>query len=146
MAWLRGVGPECECEAGSSRSYASVSTMRPPTPSTSSTAPMRVRATCGASAATSAGRSRLAMHFFRFGRFAQETAALVRPQAGVKATLRQQFAVRALLHDAALVHDHQAVERGNGGQPVRDRDHRLALHQLLQARLDGGLDLGVERT
>src|SRR5580698_2343646 len=40
MTALRGVGPEKVCEAGSSRSYASVSTIRPPTPSTVTTAPI----------------------------------------------------------------------------------------------------------
>src|SRR4051812_10645454 len=104
--------------------------MRPPTPSTSSTAPISARAMSGASPAKSAGLSRLGTQLFLFTRFAQETAALVRPQARIQAALRQQLAVRALFDDAALVHHDQPVERRDGGQPVRDRDHGLALHQL----------------
>ena len=37
----------------------------------------------------------------------------------------------------------QTVHPCNGGQPVCYRNHSLACHQRLQARLDGGLDLAV---
>lgn len=48
MTALRGVGTEKLCDAGSSRSSASVSTIRPPTPSTVSIAPTsRCPATSG---------------------------------------------------------------------------------------------------
>jgi CheY-like chemotaxis protein len=75
----------------------------------------------------------------------QKAAALVRPQAGVNAALRQQLGVRAFFHDAACVQHDQAVQRGDGGQAVRNGDHGLALHQAVQAFLDGGFDLAVER-
>ena len=51
----------------------------------------------------------------------------------------------ALLDDAAAVEHHQAVHARDGGEPVRDRDHGLACHQRVEARLDRGLDLAVER-
>ena len=41
-------------------------------------------------------------------------------------------------------HD-QPVHARDGGQPVRDRDHRLAFHQAEQLLLDRELDLAVER-
>jgi poly(hydroxyalkanoate) depolymerase family esterase len=37
------------------------------------------------------------------------------------------------------------VHPRNGGEPVRNGDHGLAGHQGVEARLDGGLDLAVER-
>ena len=51
----------------------------------------------------------------------------------------------ALLDDAAAVEHDQPVHRRDGREPVRDRHHRLALHQRVQAGLDRRLDLGVER-
>ena len=53
--------------------------------------------------------------------------------------------MRALLDDAALIHDHQPVHAGDGRQPMCDGDHGLAAHQHVEARLDRGLDLAVER-
>src|ERR1700730_2411893 len=74
-----------------------------------------------------------------------EAAGLVPPQRGVMSAQAQQLLVRALLDDAALIEHDQTVHPRNGGQPVRHRNHSLARHQRLQARLDGGLDLAVER-
>jgi len=45
MTALRGVGPGKLCDAGSSLSYASVSTMIPPTPAISNVAPINPLAT-----------------------------------------------------------------------------------------------------
>ena len=53
--------------------------------------------------------------------------------------------MRALFDDAALVEHHQPVHARDGGEPVRDGDHGLAFHQVAEARLDRGLDLGIER-
>ena len=53
--------------------------------------------------------------------------------------------MRALLDDAAAVEHDQAIECGDGRQPVRDGDDRLVLHQRLQILLDRRLDIGIER-
>jgi PAS domain S-box-containing protein len=76
----------------------------------------------------------------------QEPARLVGPQAPVDAvaTRRQQLRVRALFHHAALVEDHDAVQPGDGGQPVGDDQCRGALHEVPQRFLDEGLGLRVE--
>ena len=76
---------------------------------------------------------------------AQEPAALVRPQARVQAVAREQAPVVALLDDAAVIDHEQAVHRGDRRQAVRDRHHRLAFHQPIEALLDRRLDFGVER-
>jgi hypothetical protein len=70
----------------------------------------------------------------------------VRPQTRIQAAAGEQLRMGAHLDDAALVHHHQPVHRGDGRQPVRDRDHGLALHQRVQAGLDGLLDLAVQGT
>ena len=57
----------------------------------------------------------------------------------------QQLVVAALLDDVAVVEHHQPVHAGDGGEPVGDGDHGLAGHQRVEARLDRGLDLAVER-
>src|SRR6478672_3922674 len=133
--------------------------MTPPTPSTSSVAPIRACATMCESAAKSAATRALGacaaeertcaellgIDHLAVDGLAEEAAALVRPQLGVEPTLREQAAVRAFLDDAALVHHHQPVHRGDGGEPVRDGDDGLALHQFVEAGLDGGLDFRVER-
>jgi hypothetical protein len=51
----------------------------------------------------------------------------------------------AFLDDRALVEHHDAVHVRNGGQPVRDSDHRLALHDAVERGLDRRLHLAVER-
>ena len=67
------------------------------------------------------------------------------PTAARRARRAQAACVIALLDDAALVHHDQPVHRRDGRQAVRDRHHGLALHQPVQAFLDRGLDLAVER-
>src|SRR3954470_13134880 len=119
--------------------------MTPPTPSTSSVAPIRAWATTWESPAKSAATSALGIDGLAVDGLAQEAAALVRPQLGVEPALREQAAVRPFLDDAALVHHHQPVHRGDGGEAVRDGDDRLALHQLVEAGLDGGFDFRVQR-
>ena len=42
----------------------------------------------------------------------------------------EQLVVRALLDDAPGLEDDQTVHARDGGKAVRDRDHRLALHQV----------------
>ena len=51
----------------------------------------------------------------------------------------------AALDDLPLVDHHQAVHARDGGQAVGDGDHRLALHQGVEALLDRRLDLRVQR-
>ena len=75
----------------------------------------------------------------------QEAARLVPPQHRVVAVQPQQLVVRALLDDAALLEHDQAVHARDGGEAMRDRDHRLAFHQAEQLLLDRELDLAVER-
>src|SRR6202161_4705737 len=75
----------------------------------------------------------------------EEAARLPAPERRVVALEAQQRRVGALLDDAAAIEHHQTVHAGDGGEPVRDRDHALARHQGVEARLDGGLDLAVER-
>src|SRR5687768_18174791 len=48
-----------------------------------------------------------------------EAAGLALPQRRVMAVHPQQFGVRALLDDAAVVEHHQPVHAGDGGEPVR---------------------------
>ena len=74
-----------------------------------------------------------------------EAAGLPPPQLGVVPAGAQQLGVRALFDDAAAVEHHQPVHPRDGGEPVRDGDHGLAGHQRVEARLDRGLDLAVER-
>src|SRR5262245_51590856 len=74
-----------------------------------------------------------------------EAAGLAAPQGGVMAAVPQQLLVGALLDDMTVIEHHQAVEPRDGGEAMRDRDHRLAGHESAEALLDGGLDLAVER-
>ena len=69
----------------------------------------------------------------------------MRPQARVDAVHGEQLGVRALLDDAASVHHDEPVQRRDGGQAVCNGHHRLALHQRVQALLDGGFNLAVQR-
>src|SRR4051812_41146628 len=71
----------------------------------------------------------------------QEPAGLAGPEEGIDAVALQQLGVGALFGDAALVQHDNAVEPGDGRQPVRDGDHRLARHQPVERRLDRRLDL-----
>src|SRR3954469_18303775 len=57
----------------------------------------------------------------------------------------EQLLVRALLDDAPCLEHDEAVHARDGGKTVRDRDHRLALHQVEKLLLDRELDLAVER-
>src|SRR6185437_10484533 len=75
----------------------------------------------------------------------QKAAGLAAPQRGVIAVLRDQFAVAALLDDAAVFEHDQAVHLRDGGEPVRDGDYGLAGHQRAETRLDRGFDFAVER-
>ena len=52
--------------------------------------------------------------------------------------------MRALLDDAALVHDNQAVRPPEGGQAVRDRNGRAIRDQTVQRLLDQRLGLRVD--
>ena len=49
-----------------------------------------------------------------------------------------------LFDDPALVEHDQPVERGDGRQPVGDREHRLVLHQPIEVVLDRRLDLQID--
>jgi hypothetical protein len=69
----------------------------------------------------------------------------VGPQLGVDAALGQQLLVRAFFDDMAFVHHDQPVHGGDGGQAVGNGNHGLAVHQAVQALLDGGFHLAVQR-
>ena len=53
--------------------------------------------------------------------------------------------VRAFFDDVAFVHDDEAIHRRDRRQAVRDGDHGLALHQVVELLLDRRLDFAVER-
>ena len=53
--------------------------------------------------------------------------------------------MRALLRDSAVLQHDQPVHGRDGRQAVRDSDHRLAAHELIEAVLDCGLDLRIKR-
>src|SRR4051794_39511185 len=74
-----------------------------------------------------------------------EAAGLPPPQLGVVAAGAEQFGMRALLDDAAAVDHDEPVHPRDRRKPMRDGDHGLAGHQRVEARLDRGLDLAVER-
>jgi hypothetical protein len=54
--------------------------------------------------------------------------------------------MRPFLDDPPLVHDDQPVHGRNRREPVRNGDHGLALHEIVELLLNGRLDLAVERT
>jgi hypothetical protein len=84
-------------------------------------------------------QSRHARRFLR-----QEAARLMAPQLGVVAFQAQQFLMRALLHDAALLQHDEPVHARDGGQTVRNRDHGFAFHQAQQLVLDGHFHFAVQ--
>src|SRR5262252_2961382 len=55
----------------------------------------------------------------------EEATGLACPQCRVEAAALQQLGVTASLNDPALIHHHQAIHSGDGGEPVRDGDHGL---------------------
>src|SRR4051812_40725128 len=75
----------------------------------------------------------------------EEAAGLVAPELLVMAAEAQELRVRALLDDLARLEDDQPIHARDGGEPVGDGDHRLALHELEELFLDGELDFAVER-
>ena len=52
---------------------------------------------------------------------------------------------RAVVDDAAAIHDDDPVEAPQRRQPVRDRDDRAALHQIVQRGLDQLFGFGIQR-
>ena len=82
------------------------------------------------------------------GRLALSPAARLEPQLmqpRIQPLARHQFGVRALLGDAALLHDDDAVGVFDGGQAVRDDQRGAVLHQPGQRLLDETLRFRVER-
>ena len=55
-----------------------------------------------------------------------------------------ELGVAALLHDLAVLDDHDAVGVAHGGQPVGDDEHRPALHEGVHTPLDVLLGAGVD--
>ena len=53
--------------------------------------------------------------------------------------------MRAFFDDAPLIEHPQAIHGRNGREPVRNRNHRLALHEPVQTFLDGRLDFAIQR-
>src|SRR5207248_869744 len=74
-----------------------------------------------------------------------EAARLVAPKLLVVAAEAQELRVRAFLHDAAGLEHDEAIHARDGGEPVRDGDHGLALHELEELLLNRDLHLAVER-
>src|SRR5213080_2208815 len=66
-------------------------------------------------------------------------------EPGVEAAGGGERLVFALLDDAALVHDQDAVAGEDGGEAVRDDEGRALGHQAFERRLHVFLRLGVER-
>src|SRR6516165_3021576 len=92
--------------------------------------------------------SPLAVCFASFSRLhhrVQEAAGLAAPERSIMPIMPQQLLVRPLLDDTAMVEHDQPIHARDGGEPVGNGDDRLAGHQGAQARLNGGLDLAVER-
>src|SRR5690349_8446722 len=77
--------------------------------------------------------SRAAELLSRFLR--EEAAGLPHPKLRVEPTTLQQLRMRALFNDATLFHDDEPIHRRDRREAVCDRDHRLAAHQPLEARL-----------
>ena len=75
-----------------------------------------------------------------------EPARLARPQIGIDPAPAQQLMMAALLEDTAMIEHNQAVQGGNGREPMSNRDYGLAGHEVQELFLDRGLGLGVEGT
>lgn len=73
-----------------------------------------------------------------------KSARLVRPQFRVQTAFCQQFRVAAFFHDFAFVQHNQSVHRRDGGQSVGNRNHRFAVHHLVQTLLNGGFHFAVQ--
>src|SRR5262249_52087343 len=78
------------------------------------------------------------------GRLADAGLLRVREIAVSTWTLRE-FCRCTVLHDTAAAEHDDAVEILHREQPVCDRYHGAAVHQLLQSLADGALGLAVER-
>ena len=63
---------------------------------------------------------------------------------GVDAVVCEEGVVGSVFGDAAVVEDHDDIGILDGGQAVRDDEHRAALHQLIHAALDDGLGACVD--
>ena len=130
------------------RSATSVSTMRPPAPSTSSTAPISTCATSthrpGNPVAWSAGPP-LGILRLPPPRSRAQAAALVRPQArGHRPCASiERWSPCSTMRPSSITTSRSSAM--HGGEAVRDRDHRLVLHQVLQAFLDRRFHFRVER-
>ena len=73
-----------------------------------------------------------------------EAAGLPLPQARIQAITCDQFGVCAAFHDRAALHHHQPIHACDGGQAMGDGDDRLALHQRIQAVLDGRFHFRIQ--
>ena len=65
-------------------------------------------------------------------------------QPGVKPALRHELLVGALLDDAALVDDHDAIGVSDRREPVGDHHRGPVSHQLVQRLLNEYLRMGVD--
>src|SRR5688572_8813276 len=74
-----------------------------------------------------------------------EAARLVPPKSLIVAAPPQQLGMRAFLDDAPGVEHDEPVHTRDRRQPVRDRDHGLALHEIEQLLLDRELYFAIER-
>ena len=70
---------------------------------------------------------------------------LQRGELGVEPAVGEQAVVGALLDDAALIHDQDAVGGADRGEAVGDDEGGAPLHQPVEGLLHLALALGVER-
>ena len=66
-------------------------------------------------------------------------------QSRVEPAARVERAVGSFFDDPAVIHDHDAVGRAHGREPVRDDDCRAMLHQPVKRVLDKPLAFRVQR-
>ncbi len=66
-------------------------------------------------------------------------------QPRIEAAATSQRRVRAFLDDPSVIHDHDAVRRAHGCEPVRDDDRRAVGHQPVERVLHKPLAFRIER-
>ena len=69
----------------------------------------------------------------------------MRPEAAVEAAALEQLLMRAFFNNPSLIHDDQTIHGRNCAQAMGNCEDGFPFHQAIQALLDGGFDLAVER-
>src|SRR5579862_1442388 len=70
--------------------------------------------------------------------FRHEATRLARPKLGVQPSAEQQLLMGALFEDLAVIEHDQPIHGGNGREPMRNRNHGLARHEVQELLLDRG--------